>query len=302
MKSEKLFEMIGKLDDDLLAQALDISAKKRIPIRKILGGGAIAACLTLLLVGGWMVMGQRVGYRTFLEAEMTRDPILAWEDPLTDAEYSAYEIDYANTPVEERTQEKYEEFHCYATLRFQKSWAEANYPYYYYYLSGRSEYDGSRVVGHRNEEVSGTSLLSASRTGPESFIDNMLADACAILTPRGDGSMVVEEVLWGALDGETVMLAPQAVTASMQKDLKDPARQFVIFLHDTGKNWVTNEAAMGIYTYQTVGLFELKNGVLEACTDLADVVRYDGESPEDMVEAGMALAKKYPELIAELAG
>ncbi len=301
MKSEKIFEAIGNLDETLLAEALEKPVKKRDLARKFLGYGALAACLGLLLVGGVGMMRQGKEAQTFLEAEMARDPILAWEDPLTDEEYSAYEIAYANTPAAERTREKYEEFHRYAALRFQKSWAEANYPYYYYYLSGRSEYDGSRVAGHRNEWVSGTGLLSTSRTGPESFIDNMLADSCAILTPRGDGSMAVAEVLWGTLDEDTLMLAPQAVTPSMQKALADPYRQFVIFLHDTGKDWNTGEGRIGIYTYQTIGLFELENGVIEACTNLADVVRYDGERPADMVEAGVALAQKYPELLAKLA-
>ena len=41
--------------------------------------------------------------------------------------------------------------------------------------------------------------------------------------------------------------------------------------------------------------------MIEACTNLADVVRYDGERPADMVEAGVALAQKYPELLAKLA-
>lgn len=299
MKSEKLLGALGQLDDALLAEALEAPVKKRNrwPLRL----GVLAACLAILLAGAFGISGGNREPKTFLEAEMDRDPILAWEDPLTDEEYSAYEIAYYQTPKNERTREKYEEFHRYAALRFRKSWAEADYPYYYYYLSGRSEYDGSRVAGHRNEELGGVGMLSTSRTGPESFIDNMLADACAILTPRGDGSMVVEEVLWGTLDGNAVMLASGAVTRTMEHALRDPHRQFVIFLHDTGKEWETGEGTMGLYTYRTTGLFEMEKGVIEACTNLADVVRYDGDSPEAMVEAGVALAQKYPELLARLA-
>lgn len=299
MKSEKLLGALGQLDDTLLAETLETPVKKRN--RRPLRLGALAACLAILFVGAWGMIGRNGETQTFLEAEMARDPILTWEDPLTDEEYSAYEIAYANTPATERTREKYEEFHRYAALRFQKSWAEADYPYYYYYLSGRSEYDGSRVAGHRNEAVSGIGLLSTSRTGPDSFIDNMLADACAILTPRGDGSMAVTEVLWGSLDGDAVMLAPGAVTRSMENALRDLDRQFVIFLHDAGNTWDTGSETIGIYTYSTTGLFEMEKGTIEACTDIADVVRYDGNTPEAMVEAGVVLAQKYPELLAKLA-
>ncbi|MBR4866288.1 MAG: hypothetical protein IKU11_06350, partial [Clostridia bacterium] len=87
--------------------------------------------------------------RTFLEKEKETDPIFDWVDPLTEEEFSEYEWDYYENS-EEWTEEEKNAFGEYNLTRNLKRLAEWNYPLYYYYHSGRSEYDPTRIEGHRN--------------------------------------------------------------------------------------------------------------------------------------------------------
>ncbi|MBR6763473.1 MAG: hypothetical protein IKM13_06960 [Clostridia bacterium] len=261
---------------------------------------------------------------TFLEKEKLTDPIFDWEDPYTEEEFLQYETEFFSVPEEERTQKEKDKYSEYVRMRAYRMIAEENYPMYYYYYSGNSEYDGTLVEGHRND----TGEAFASYHMPQSFILNMKADCCVVMQPvltyseivqntymneaekkkeEADGApethevrrilMKVESSIWGDMEEDFFVLTPRLIGEETIKDLSDTDNEFVAFLYRHDEVHEVDGAIYQEYGLRTRGLFSLEEGKLHSYSNIADIVKYDGESPETMIAEGILLAEKYPEII-----
>lgn len=264
--------------------------------------------------------------RTFLEKEKENDPIFTAEDPF--AGMDPVEIDALMGTMPE------EEFHTKFSTHMNRLIADDNYPLYYYYYSGRSEYK----AGYNTKKPTGYDLLSmvASYSVPESFILNMLADACVVMhmketatvtvertyendevrkkmeamgeSPTHDVTYMifeVEECLWGDMEGnKEIFILPRMVSLEFVDILSDPSKTFVAFL------W--REAALDDNAYNQTGLpeygllvrgtFDYTDGRLSAYCNLEDVCAYDGMTAEEMIEKGIEQAEKYKEVLDYVRG
>ncbi|MBR6763893.1 MAG: hypothetical protein IKM13_09120 [Clostridia bacterium] len=266
----------------------------------------------------------QVDTRTFLEKEKENDPIFAWEDPLTEEEYSSYEADYYENS-EEWTEEEKKAFEEYNKTRYCRSLAEWNYPLYYYYHSGRSEYDPTRIEGHRDMpdyiKIIGGGL-------PECFMENAKTRACVIIRPTyqdvitkervyaneadkkkmekmGEEPtydvrrvvMTVDEVLWGELDAESFVYTPSEVETDFLEACEKEDATFVAFLYKTGNVHKVEGVTYTEYSFKGRGLFELRDGKLESFSNIADIAQFDGATPEEMIAELERLIEKYPEVV-----
>jgi len=267
----------------------------------------------------------QVDARSFLEKEKETDPIFDWEDPLSYVDYLRYVEEFENAAEGEKTEEEIREYEEYIRNRHGKSCAESNYSFYYYYLSGRSEYDGNRVIGHRDYPDLAWMMAGPS---PESFIANAKTQACVVMRPTyweevtverkysskeeqekmekmGEEPtyqqkrivMTVDEVLWGEFDEEGFVFLPGALKPDLMESLTDPENTLVAFVYEWNETYEVEGVTYTRYNFRGRGLFELQEGKLEAWSNLGDVARFDGKTPDEMIAALEELIEKYPELV-----
>ncbi len=262
--------------------------------------------------------------KTFLEREKEKDPVFLWQSSLTDEEFDEWTRRMESTPEEELDPDEKERYDRYAFDRARYVAAVNNYPFYYYYLSGESEFDGSRIKGHRDAEE-GSGLYGYV---PDSFILNMRATTCCVLrfadsvteikeyeyendavrekdqkqgTPAEYELEIlffhVDSVLWGKDPGDMISLIPRVITLETIQDLKDETKTFVVFLWENDRYHALDGKQYREYDLRARGLFLLENGKLLSYSNIADVVQFDGKTPAEMIGEGEKLAAKYPELI-----
>lgn len=266
-----------------------------------------------------------VDTRTFLEKEKEIDPIFDWEDPLGYVDYLRYVEEFENAAEGEKTEEEIREYEEYIRNRYGKSYAESNYTFYYYYLSGRSEYDGNRVVGHRDYPDLAWMMAGSS---PESFILNAKTQACVVMHPTcreevtvkrkysskeeqekmekmGEKPtyqqerivMKVDEVLWGEFEEEAFVFIPGVLKPDLMESLTNPEKTLVAFIYEWNETYEVEDVTYNRYHFHGRGLFELQDGKLESWSSLGDVARFDGKPPEEMITALEILMEKYPGLV-----
>ena len=262
--------------------------------------------------------------KTFLEREKEKDPVFSWQESMTDEEFDEWTIRVATTPEEELDPGEKERYDRYALDRAAYGTATDNYPFYYYYMSGKSEFDGSRIEGRRDAEE-GAGL---SGYVPDSFILNMRATTCCVLRfmdsttetkayeyendavrekDQKQGTpeeyeletlfFQVDSVLWGKDPGDVISLIPRVITEETIRDLKDETKTFVVFLWENDRYHELDGKPYKEYDLRARGLFLLENGTLRSYSNIADVVQFDGKTPGEMIREGERLAEKYPELI-----
>ncbi len=262
--------------------------------------------------------------KTFLEKKRDNDPVFSWEESISDEEFDDWTRRIESTPEEDLVPGEKERYEQYALERARYVAATNNYPFYYYYLSGESEFDGSRIEGHRNAEE-GAGL---SGYVPDSFILNMRATTCCVLRfldseietkayeyendtvrekDQKQGTpeeyeletlfFQVESVLWGKNPGDIISLIPRIITEETISDLKDETKAFVVFLWENDNYHILNGKQYREYDLRARGLFLLEGGKLLSYSNIADVVQFEGKTPEEMIREGERLAQKYPELI-----
>ena len=257
--------------------------------------------------------------RTFLEREKETDPIFAWEDPYADL--SEDEIDRLQ---ETMPQEEYQEYY---RMRVYQIIAKTNYPIYYFYYSGRSEYKDGVVPGKPTGYDLGNAI--ASYAVPESFVLNMLADACVEMHLKEAFPVTIERkyqseeerkkmeamgeepsyevthliftvdrCLWGDMRGDQkIYVVPRLVSNEFVDILMKPGRTFVSFLWRHDRTGERNGIVYPEYGLLVRGTFDYTDGQLTALSNLEDVSAYDGMSAEEMIGEGEVLAEKYRELL-----
>ena len=257
--------------------------------------------------------------RTFLEREKETDPIFAWEDPYADL--SEEEIDLLQKTM---PQEEYQEYY---RTRVYQTIAKTNYPIYYYYYSGRSDYR----EGYNNENP-GYDLLpmTASYAVPESFILNMLADACVVMHVKDSFPVTIERTyqddeerekmenmgeeptyeatnlvftidrcVWGDMEDEEIFVFPRFMSHEFIDILSDPSRMIVAFLwkHNDNETGAYNHTGLPEYGMRIRGIFDYTDGKLKTYSNLEDVAKYNGMTVEEMIESGKELAVRYKEAL-----
>lgn len=272
-----------------------------------------------------------VDTRSFLEKEKENDPILLWEDPFTEEEMEEWEKAYFSEPESDKTEEEYNEYHDYVRMRALHYMAVTNYPVYYYYFSGRSEYKEGYTKDNPNYD---TLSLTADYRVPESFVLNMLADACVKVrikeafevtierTYQDDEerekmeamgeeptyeawnlTFTVDECYWGDMNGdEEIFIFPRVMSEEFIEILRDPDKTFVMFLwrhEDTG---AYNHTGLPEYGTLVRGVFDYTDGQLRTYSNLEDVAAYNGMTAEEMIETGVEQAEKYKELLDYVRG
>lgn len=266
-----------------------------------------------------------VDTRTVIARERETDPILTWEDPLTDEELMAWEREYFSEPESEKSEEEYNEYHDYIRMRNGHYIAMTDYPAYYYYFSGRSEYNGGIIEGHRHDALQ---TMLGSYYVPHDFLSNMKRDACVKLRVKEVETVTVErqyanqadkdkmeamgepstsdmtviyfetlENYWGEQVAKEFAIVPRVIESDTKKDLCTVGKEFVAFVNieDDAEAFI-REGVMQC-GLKTDGLFELVDGKLAGYSAFADIARFDGKTPEEMVAEGIRLAEKYPELV-----
>ncbi len=255
---------------------------------------------------------------SYLQKEKENDPIFAWEDPYADL--SPEEIDRLQDTM---TAEEYNE---YFHMHFSRQYAEENYPVYYYYYSGRSEYK----EGMNNDNPMYDVLpMIASYSVPESFILNMLADACVEMHIKevvpvtiertyqdeeerekmenmGEEPMyeavnlvfTVDRCLWGDMEGnDEIFVFPRFMSQEFIDILSDPAKTFVAFLWRSEETGAYNQTGLPEYAMLVRGTFDYTEGTLRTYSNLEDVAAYNRMTAEEMLESGRRQAEKYKELL-----
>ena len=263
--------------------------------------------------------------RTVIARERETDPILTWEDPLTDEELAAWEAEYFAEPESEKSEEEYNEYHDYIRMRNYHNLAMTNYPAYYYYFSGRSEYNGDFIEGHRHDALQ---AMFGSYYVPHDFLSNMKTDACVKLRVKEVETVTIErqytdeaekdkmeamgeeptcemtvvycemlESYWGEQVAKEFAVVPRVIELETKKDLCTVGKEFVAFVYiDDNTESFIREGMMQC-GLKTDGLFELVDGKLAGYSAFVDIARFDGKTPEEMIAEGIRLAEKYPELV-----
>lgn len=254
---------------------------------------------------------------SFLQKEKENDPIFTWEDP--HADLSPKEIDRLQDTMSA------EEYNEYFHMHFNRQYAEENYPVYYYYYSGRSEYK----EGMNNDNPAYELPMIASYSVPESFILNMLADACVEMHIKevvpvtiertyqdeeerekmenmGEEPMyeavnlvfTVDRCLWGDMEGnDEIFVFPRFMSQEFIDILSDPAKTFVAFLWRSEETGAYNQTGLPEYAMLVRGTFDYTEGTLRTYSNLEDVAAYNGMTAEEMLESGRRQAEKYKELL-----
>lgn len=253
---------------------------------------------------------------TFLEREKLTDPIFNWVDPYPDVENTDNLIGVI--PDDELAELNKNRVSYYM--------ATTDYPMYYFYISGRSEYDDT-IVESKEHYDDASALFSGFPT--RCFIWNMTTDACVIMHPvetytvtiertyvneedrkkmqaMGESPtydevrtiMAIDKCLWGNMEGNTeIYVVPGNLTYGFDSIMGDTDKTFVAFLWKHNKSAEYNEEKYQEYGTTIRGLFDYTDGTLNAYSQIADFARYDGMKAEEMIAAGEALAEKYPEII-----
>ena len=220
-----------------------------------------------------------------------------------------------------------DEYSEYFRMHFMRQYAEENYPVYYYYYSGRSEY--REGINNANPSYDTLSMV-ASYVVPESFILNMLADACVEMHIKESFPVTVEQTyqdeeerekmqsmgeeptyeatnlvftidrcIWGDIDGnKEVFVFPRLMSQEFIDILSDPSKTIIAFLwRNDIPNGSYNHTGLPEYGVRVRGILDYTNGTLKTYSNLEDVAVYNGKTAEEMSESGKELAAKYKEVL-----
>ena len=252
------------------------------------------------------------------EKEQQEDPIFTWVDP-----YPGEEWNEINGLSEE-------ESFALMLQRSALSLANRNYKAYYYFLSGRSECDATR--GEKNAEYVSPMVYLGSAAYPDDIIKCLnyhylvtfhVTGITETSEKRSDDPAVVEkdlvagepeEIVWthilceidDCLMGEwpensVFALSTSLLTQEFIDELTTSGKTFMAYIDPVCTDYVTGEQLVLTladgeapeFCLSADSCFSLADGKLISYSSVADILAFDGKTPDDFISHVEMLREKY---------